>query len=183
MAQTCYSCGGQGEVVQKVKKKSLLKVKVPGGIDHDQRLRLTGEGQPGLKGGPSGDLYVHVSVKEHQIFQRDGFDVFCEVPVSFAQAALGCDLKVPTLNGQVLLNVKAGTQSGQRQKLKNKGITRLDGRGMGDQIVTIKVETPTALSGKQREIYEQLRQLEEENNNQTNPMTKGFFDKVKELFQ
>lgn len=182
MSQTCYSCGGSGEIVQKTKKKSTLAVKIPAGIDHGQRLRLSGEGQPGTKNASSGDLYVQVLVKSHEIFDRDGFDVHCEVPISFSQAALGCDLEVPTLTGKVKLVIKPGTQSGQKQRLKGKGIARIDGRGIGDQLITIKVETPTSLTSEQKQLFEKLAELGHSDDH-SNPITKGFFEKVKTLFQ
>lgn len=182
MSQTCYSCGGSGEIVQKTKKKSTLSVKIPAGIDHGQRLRLSGEGQPGTKNAPSGDLYVQVLVKAHEIFERDSFDVHCEVPISFSQAALGCELEVPTLSGKVKLTVKSGTQSGQKQRLKGKGIARIDGRGIGDQLITLKVETPSSLSAEQKQLFEKLAELDHKEG-LSNPMAKGFFEKVKTLFQ
>ena len=182
MSQTCYTCGGIGEIVQTTRKKSTLNVKIPAGIDHGQRLRLSGEGQPGSKGAPGGDLYVLVNVQEHELFVRDEYDVHCEVPISFSQAALGDEIEVPTLGGKVLLNVKPGTQSGQKQRLRGKGISRLDGRGIGDQIVTIKVETPTSLTPEQKEIFKKLSESEKAHQH-SNPMSKGFFEKMKNLFQ
>lgn len=182
MSQTCYACGGAGEIVQKSRKKSLLNVKIPAGIDNGQRLRLSSEGQPGLKGGPAGDLYVSVEVLPHDIFKREGQDVYCDVPISFSQAALGAEIEVPTLTGKVALTIKPGTQSGQKQRLRSKGITRLDGRGLGDQIVTLNVETPSSLSSEQRQLFIQLAELEK-NQHHTNPMARGFFEKVKHLFQ
>jgi len=182
MSQTCYSCGGAGEVSQKIKQKSTLNVKIPAGIDNGQRMRLTGEGQKGSKGGPSGDLYVSLLVKEHQLFQREAQDIYCEVPISFSQAALGDEVEVPTLTGKVKLTVKPGTQSGQKQRLKGKGITRLDGRGIGDQLVTLTVETPTALSSEQKQLFSQLAELEKKQGH-SNPMSKTFIDKVKDFFQ
>lgn len=178
MAQTCYQCGGTGEVVQTTKKKTSLSVKIPAGIDDGQRLRVSGEGQPGVKGGPSGDLYVHVLVQTHELFKRDQQDVYCDVPISFSQAALGAEIEVPTLAGKVKLVIKPGTQSGQRQRLKGKGIARLDGRGIGDQIITLVLETPVDLTAEQRELFVKLQESE-----QKQPIAKGFFDKVKELFQ
>lgn len=178
MAQTCYQCGGVGEVVQTTKKKTSLSVKIPAGIDDGQRLRVSGEGQPGVKGGPEGDLYVHVQVQSHELFKRDQQDVYCDVPISFSQAALGAEIEVPTLSGKVKLVVKPGTQSGQRQRLKGKGIARLDGRGIGDQIITLILETPVDLTPEQRELFVKLQESE-----QKQPIAKGFFDKVKELFQ
>ncbi|MFP5459138.1 MAG: molecular chaperone DnaJ [Bacteriovoracia bacterium] len=172
----CGTCNGQG----RVRKKETLSVKVPAGIDEGQRLKLSGQGDGGVHGGPSGDLYVLIRIKEHEFFSRDTFDVICEVPVSFSQAALGAEIEVPTLGGRVSMKVPAGTQSGKKMRLKNKGIAKLGGYGLGDQIISIHVETPTKLSAEQRELFERLAALD---SNQSNPMTKGFFDRVKDLFQ
>ena len=131
-------------------------------------------------GGPSGDLYVLVEIDEHEFFEREGFDVKCTVPVSFSQAALGAELEVPTLTGRVSVKIPPGTQSGKKMRLKSKGIQRLGGYGQGDQIIGIHVETPTKLTAQQREIFENLEQLD---NKSSHPMAKGFFDKVKDLFQ
>jgi molecular chaperone DnaJ len=180
-AQTCPQCGGSGEFVEKTKKKVNLSVKVPAGIDNEQRLKISGEGHAGSRGGPNGDLYVHIRVKPHEIFERDGADVYCEVPISFSQAALGAEVEVPTLTGKVQLKVTAGTQSGKKMRLKGKGITKLGGYGIGDQIILLMVETPTQLSSEQRELFERLATLE--NSNHSNPMSKGFFEKVRNLFQ
>jgi molecular chaperone DnaJ len=181
MAQTCHSCQGTGEIVQTVKKKSKLSVKVPAGIDDGQKLKLSREGGPGRQGGPSGDLYVDLRVAGHSIFERHEFDVHCEVPVSFSQAALGAEVEVPTLSGKVVVKVPPGTQSGKRMRLKDKGIAYINGRGMGDQLIHLVVETPTKISNEQRDLFEQLAALETKHN--SNPLSKGFFDKVKDLFQ
>lgn len=190
MAQTCPKCRGQGQSVKdtckkcsgqgKVRKTVDLAVKIPAGIDEGQRLKLSGEGDKGIQGGYPGDLYVLVKIAQHEFFQREEFDVVCTVPITFSQAALGFDVEVPTLGGKVAVKVPAGTQSGKKMRLKGKGITRLGGYGIGDQIINVHVETPTKLSTEQREIFERLALLEQKN---SNPMTKGFFDRVKELFQ
>ncbi|MCT4642236.1 MAG: molecular chaperone DnaJ [Bacteriovoracaceae bacterium] len=180
ISQPCPTCHGTGEIAQRVKKKSSLSVKVPSGIDHGQRLKLSGEGDSGSMGGPNGDLYVQVLIEEHEFFQRDEFDVYCDVPISFSQAALGATVEVPTLGGKVEVNIPAGTQSGKRMRLKGKGIQRLGGYGQGDQIITISVETPTKLTDEQRKLFEELAALEQTN---TNPLSRGFFDKMKDLFQ
>lgn len=180
IAQTCPKCGGQGEIAERVKKKSKLSVKVPGGIDSGQRLKLTGEGDIGSNGGPNGDLYVQVRIEEHEFFEREGFDVHCNVPISFSQAALGAEVEVPTLGGKVSLSIPAGTQSGKRMRLKSKGIQRLGAYGQGDQIITVVLETPTKLSEEQRELFGRLGDLE---HTKTNPLSRGFFDRVKDLFQ
>ena len=189
VASTCPKCNGSGSMIKdpcgtcngqgKKKKKVDLQVKIPAGIDDGQRLKLSNEGDAGSNGGPNGDLYVVVRIKQHELFERDEFDVHCTVPVSFSQAALGCELEVPTLSGKVALKIPAGTQSGVKMRLKSKGIQRLGGYGMGDQIVTVHVETPTKLSNEQKDLLKRLQELEPN----SNPMSRGFFDKVKDLFQ
>jgi molecular chaperone DnaJ len=179
IAQPCPKCHGTGEIAERTRKKTTLSVSVPAGIDHGQRLKLSNEGDVGSNGGPNGDLYVQVSVKEHEIFERSGFDVYCEVPITFSQAALGSDIEVPTLGGRVAVTIPAGTQSGKKMRLKAKGITKLGGYGQGDQIIEIHVETPTKLSNEQREIFERLAGLE---STHSSPKSTGFFEKVKELF-
>jgi molecular chaperone DnaJ len=190
VSSTCPKCHGSGETISNPCKDcrgqglketdAKLSVKIPAGIDEGQRLKLTNEGDAGQFGGPNGDLYVNIVLKEHEIFDREGFDVFCTLPISFSQAALGAEIDVPTLSGRVSLNIPAGTQSGKKMRLKGKGITKLGGYGLGDQIVNIHVETPTKITAEHREIFSRLSALEEKG---TNPMSKGFFEKVKELFQ
>ena len=191
IAQTCPKCHGSGQMIKdkcgtchgsgKTKKHEKLSVKGPAGIDEGQRLKLTGQGDAGAHGGPAGDLYVLIRIKEHEFFKRQDFDVVCEVPVSFSQAALGAEIEVPTLSGRVSVKIPTGTQSGKKLRLKNKGIAKLGGYGFGDQIISVHVETPTKLSAEQRELYERLAVLEETHS--SNPMSRGFFDKVKDLFQ
>lgn len=190
IAQPCPKCHGSGQVIKdacvtcngrgRTKKREKLSVKVPAGINEGQRLKLSGQGDSGLNGGPGGDLYVLIHLQSHEIFTRDEFDVLCEVPISFSQAALGTEIEVPTLWGRVSMKIPEGTQSGQKMKLKNKGIAKLGGYGLGDQIITIHVETPSKLTKEQREIFARLSELEQ---NSSNPMSKGFFEKVRELFQ
>lgn len=189
VSSTCPKCNGSGQMIKdpcgtchgqgKKKKKVDLQVKIPAGIDEGQRLKLSGEGDAGSMGGPNGDLYVVINIKPHNIFERDEFDVHCTVPISFSQAALGAEMEVPTLSGKVALKIPAGTQSGVKMRLKGKGIQRLGGYGVGDQIVTVHVETPTKLSSEQKELFNRLAELDEH----SNPMSRGFFDKVKDLFQ
>ncbi len=189
VASTCPKCHGAGQMISdpchkchgegRKKKKIDLAVKVPAGIDEGQRLKLSREGDVGPNGGPCGDLYVLVQIKEHELFERDQFDVYCQVPISFSQAALGAEVEVPTLGGKVAVNVPLGTQSGTKMRLKNKGIQRLGGYGQGDQILEIHVETPTKLNSEQREILVRLMELDDEG---TSPMAQGFLDKVKNLF-
>ena len=142
-------------------------------------VRSTGDGEPGEHGGPPGDLYVVIHVKDHPIFVREDTEVLCEVPVSFVQAALGAHIDVPTLDGKHRMKVPAGTQSGKVIPIKGKGIPRLHGGGRGDQHVRILVETPTHLSAEQKELLERFAELSGE---QTHPQTKTFFEKVRELF-
>jgi molecular chaperone DnaJ len=190
IAQPCPKCHGSGQIIKEAcetcggrgrnKKREKLSVKVPAGIDEGQRLKLTGQGDAGSNGGPAGDLFVLIHLEPHEFFKRDEYDVHCEVPITFSQAALGTEVEVPTLGGRVSMKIPEGTQSGQKMKLRNKGITKLGGYGFGDQIITIHVETPAKLSKEQRDLFRQLQELEQ---NQSNPMTKGFFERVRELFQ
>lgn len=190
ISQPCPKCHGSGQMIKdpcetchgrgRSKKREKLQVKVPAGIDEGQRLKLSGQGDAGTNGGPSGDLFVLIHIEEHEFFKRDEYDVHCEVPISFSQAALGTEIEVPTLGGRVSMKIPEGTQAGQKMKLRNKGITKLGGYGFGDQIITIHVETPTKLSREQKEIFQRLQEMEQ---NTSNPMTKGFFDRVKDLFQ
>jgi molecular chaperone DnaJ len=190
IAQPCPKCHGTGQMIKdpcntchgrgRNKKKEKLSVKVPAGIDEGQRLKLSGQGDSGSNGGPSGDLYVLIRIQDHEFFKREDYDVHCEVPISFSQAALGTDIEVPTLGGRVSMKIPEGTQSGQKMKLRNKGITKLGGYGFGDQIITIHVETPTKLTKEQRELFAKMSELEQTT---SNPMTRGFFDRVRELFQ
>jgi molecular chaperone DnaJ len=190
IAQPCPKCQGTGQMIKDAcetchgrgrnKKREKLSVKVPAGIDEGQRLKLSGQGNSGINGGPAGDLYVLIHIEQHEFFKRDEFDVHCEVPISFSQAALGAEIEVPTLGGRVSMKIPEGVQSGQKMKLRNKGITKLGGYGFGDQIISIHVETPTKPSKEQKEIFARLSELEQTS---SNPMTKGFFEKVRELFQ
>lgn len=189
VSSTCPKCNGSGQMIKdpcgtchgagKKKKKVDLQVKIPAGIDQGQRLKLSNEGDAGSNGGQNGDLYVVINIRPHEIFERDEFDVYCTVPISFSKAALGTEMEVPTLSGKVSLKIPAGTQSGVKMRLKGKGIQRLGGYGIGDQIVTVHVETPTKLSSEQKDLFQRLAEVDES----SNPMSRGFFDKVKDLFQ
>ena len=189
METTCPICHGSGEVIVdkcvpcrgegRTRDSSSLKVEIPAGIDEEQRIKLPNQGESGLYGGPSGDLYVRINVVPHDFFQRDGFNVHCKVPISFSQAALGAEIEVPTLSGGVSFKIPPGTQSEKKMQLKKKGITRLGSYGQGDQILHIHVETPTQLNNKQKELFFQLASLEHK---RCNPMVKGFFDRVKDIF-
>jgi molecular chaperone DnaJ len=186
---TCPHCHGTGQIIKepcpecaghgRKRKKSNIEVSIPAGIDSGQKLRLTGEGDSGPYGGPSGDLYVSINVEKDDFFQRDEYDILCEVPISFSQAALGADIEVPTMTGKVSVKIPTGIQSGKKIRLKGKGVAHLDGRGLGDQILTIQVETPGRLTVEQRELFKKLSELEQKN---SNPMTVGFFEKVRNFF-
>jgi molecular chaperone DnaJ len=165
----CQRCKGKG----KVRRSFTNKVKVPAGIDNDQTLRVGGEGCCGSNGGPAGDLLVNVRIKPHAIFKRQGTGVYCELPISFAQAALGAEIEVPTIDGKAPINIAEGTQTGTVIRLKGKGIPYLRSAARGDQFVTVIVETPTHLSKEQKEL---LRQFEQEASEKTNPKRKKFFD-------
>ncbi len=189
VARPCNRCGGAGQVITdpcrtcggrgKVDSETVLTVKIPPGADTGTRLRLAGEGEPGDHGGPAGDLYVVLHVKEHPIFTREDTEIMCEVPISFAQAALGATIDVPTLEGKHPLKIPAGTQSGKIIRLKGKGMPSLNGHGRGDQHVRIIVETPTHLTTEQKDLLHRFAEISGED---THPQTKSFLRKVKELF-
>jgi molecular chaperone DnaJ len=171
----CGDCGGRGrtETVQK------MNVRIPAGVETGVRLRLSGEGEAGFDGGPPGDLYVVLHVREHPLFQREGPDLRCELPISIAQAALGCDVEVPTLEGKQTITVHPGTQSGETLRLREKGLPRLGGGPAGDQYVEIFVEIPTRLSSEQRELLERFAEV---SGDDVSPRRRGFLDKLRELF-
>lgn len=169
----CTTCNGKGRIRKSVK----LKINIPAGIDDGQTISLRGEGEPGAKGGPSGDLYIAIRVRQHVIFQRQGNDVICEVPITFVQAALGAELEVPTLDGRVKYTIPEGTQTGSIFKLRGKGIPFLKSSGRGDQYVKVNVEVPKRMNEKQREI---LRQFAELGGDEIHEQRKGFFDKMKD---
>ena len=189
VSRPCSDCHGTGEVVAdpcakchgvgKIPAEEVIEVNIPAGVDNGTRVRLTGMGEPGDRGGPPGDLYVTVIVREHPLFQREDYEVFCEVPISFTQAALGAKIDVPTLDGKVKMTIPTGTQSGKVFRLKGKGVPHLHSQQRGDQHVRVIVETPTDLSSKQRELLEKFAELSGE---ESHPQSKGFFDKVRELF-
>ena len=176
ISEPCKECRGKGTV----KRNKKLKVKIPAGVDNGSRLRVSGEGEAGAKGGPSGDLYVYLYVKPHKFFERDGTTVLCEVPINIVQATLGADIKVPTLDGQVTMKVPEGTQPGKVLRLKGKGISSLRGGSRGDQLVRIKVVVPTKLSDKQKDALRKFADISKDN---INPEEKSFMDKVKDFFK
>lgn len=170
----CSHCMGQG----RRRKERTIEVNIPAGVEDGQRIRLSGEGEAGALGGPAGDLYVFLTVKPHQFFARDGYNVLCEVPITFTQAALGAEIKVPTLEGQATLRIPEGTQTGKVFRLRGQGIAHLRGSGRGDQLVRTKVVTPTKLTEGQRKA---LMELAKESGEEP-PEVKNFFERVRDVF-
>ena len=190
IAQTCPRCQGAGKVIEKPcknchgagrkEKASKIKIKIPAGVDTGAGLRSSGNGAAGPRGGPSGDLYVVLHVQEHDIFDREGDDLICEVPISFVQAALGSEIEVPTLTGKAQIKIPSGTQSGTVFRLKGKGIKNVQGYGQGDLHVRVVVEVPAHLNSAQKQKLQEFAALCDED---VNPISKGFFDKAKNLFR
>ena len=179
IADPCRGCGGGG----RVERRKTLSVRVPPGVDTGDRIRLAGEGEAGLRGGPRGDLYVQIDVREHPIFVRDGRDLYCEVPVSFVQAALGGELEVPTLDGRVKIKVPQETQTGKMFRLRGKGVMPVRGGGVGDLLCKVVVETPVRLNEEQREILRGFeRSLHEGGHQKHSPKGSGWFKSVKDFF-
>jgi molecular chaperone DnaJ len=171
----CTSCGGAG----RVRKMHTLSVKIPAGVDNGSRLKLRGEGETAPARGVPGDLYVVIQVEPHPIFTRENLDILCDVPISFVQAALGAEIDVPTLDGKIKMKIPSGTQSGKVFRIKGKGVKDVHGYEQGDQHVLVLVETPTHLTARQKELLKEFAALGGED---INPLSKGFFDKVKQLF-
>jgi len=189
ISRTCDGCGGVGQRLKRacsvchgrgrVEMLQKMGIRIPPGIDTGTRLRLSGEGEAGFDGGPPGDLYVVLKVREHPLFVRDGANLLCEVPVSIAQAALGCDVEVPCLDGKRTLHIAAGTQSGEVIRLRGEGLPRLGGGPRGDQLVQVFVEVPARLSEKQRELLEEFARI---SGDEVNPRRRSFLDTLRELF-
>ncbi len=171
----CGTCRGQGVV----KKQKTLSVKIPAGVDTGNRIRLSGEGEAGTRGGPNGDLYVEVHVKKHNIFQREGNDLYCEVPIDFVTATLGGSIEVPTLTGKLKIKVPAGTQTGKLFRLRGKGIKAIRG-GVGDLLCQVKIETPVNLNKKQKDL---LKEFSESCGKKHHPESDSFFGKMKSFFE
>ncbi|MCX7746841.1 MAG: molecular chaperone DnaJ [Clostridia bacterium] len=169
----CQSCSGKG----RIRKSISIKVNIPAGIDDGQTISLRGEGEPGARGGPSGDLYISIRVKPHTIFQRQGNDIVCEIPITFVQAALGAELEVPTLDGKVRYNVPEGTQTGSVFRIKAKGVPFLRGNGRGDLYVKVNVEVPKKLNEKQKSILKEFAEL---SGDDIHEQRKSFFNKMKD---
>jgi molecular chaperone DnaJ len=187
--RTCPTCGGLGQIIKnpckacagagRVQKDRSLSVNIPQGVETGTRIRLAGEGEAGLRGGPTGDLYIFIEVADHPIFQRDGANLFCRVPVSMAEAALGGDIEVPTIDGgRSRVKVPEGSQSGKQMRLRSKGMPVLRGGAWGDMFIELAVETPVNLTARQKEILREFDRLSEENN----PESKNFFSKVKSFW-
>ena len=188
--RACSNCGGSGKIIKekcttcqgsgKVRKQRKIHVKIPAGVDDGAQLRMSGEGEGGLRGGPAGDLYIVIRVKSHDFFEREGNDIYCEIPLTFAQAALGDEIEIPTLREKVKLKIPAGTQTGTYFRLKGKGVPHLRGSGQGDQHVKVVVVTPSKLSEEQKDL---LREFAALNGEQTHENEQSFFDRVKRAFR
>ena len=190
MASVCSTCHGAGKMVTdpctecrgagRLKKKQQITIKIPAGIDNGMRLRLAGHGDAGEGGGPAGDLYVYVSVEPHHFFQRQGDDVFVELPIGFTEAALGCKKEIPTPLGETArINIPEGTQTDKVLRVKGEGMANVRGHGKGDLLIKVIVETPVRLTDDQKELLKSFAALEKEQNS---PRKKNFFDKIKSLF-
>ena len=164
-------------ILGKVRKTVKINLNIPAGIDDGQTMSLRGEGDPGVKGGPAGDLFVTINVRPHSLFKRQGNDVVCEMPITFVQAALGSELEVPTLDGKVKYSMPEGTQTGTIFRLKGKGIPYLRGNGRGDQYVKVEIDVPKKLNEKQKTI---LREFADISGDEVYEKRKGFFDKMKD---
>ncbi|MCX8091193.1 MAG: molecular chaperone DnaJ [Verrucomicrobiae bacterium] len=190
IAQTCPQCRGAGRVIERPckachgegrrERTSKIRLRIPAGVESGSRLRSAGNGEAGLRGGPPGDLYVVLHVKPHEIFQRDGDDLYCEVPVSMVQAALGGEIEVPTLDGKATIKIPPGTQPGTMFRLKGKGVKNVQGYGQGDLHVRINVEIPARLTAAQRAKLQEFAELCDES---VHPIRQSFFEKAKKLFR
>ena len=189
--RTCPTCQGRGEMIDnpcsacsgsgRVTRERALSVNIPAGVEDGTRIRLANEGEAGLRGGPAGDLYIFLAVKPHQFFQRDGADLYCRVPISMVQAALGGEFAVPTVDGsQSKVKIPEGTQSGKQFRIKGKGMPVLRSRDLGDLYIQAVVETPQNLNKRQRELLSEFEAISSKANN---PETAGFFDKIKDFFE
>src|SRR5882724_5199968 len=189
--RTCPSCQGRGEIINdpcascsgtgRVVKERTLSVNIPAGVEDGTRIRLAGEGEAGVRGGPAGDLYIFLSLKPHEFFQRDGADIFCRVPIAMTAASLGGQIDVPTLDGgQTRVKIPEGTEAGKQFRLKGKGMPVLRSKVTGDMYIQVEVETPKNLTRRQREL---LDEFERESHKETSPASLGFFSKMKEFFE
>ncbi len=189
MSRTCNQCHGRGTIIKdpckecrgsgRIRRTRRVKVKIPAGINNGSHLRLTGQGEAGLRGGPTGDLYIAIRVRPHPIFKREGDTVICDVPITFTQAALGGEIRVPTLNGRARLKIPPGTQTNKIFRLRRMGIPHLHSSGRGDQWVKVIIETPVSLSAEQKQLF---KRLEEVGRGNGQPKARDFFNKVRQLF-
>lgn len=176
--EPCTTCSGQG----KIKRQKTLEVKIPAGIDDGMRIRSTGNGEPGMNGGPPGDLYIEIRIREHDIFERDGDDLHCQVPVSFITAALGGEIEVPTLQGKAAIDIPEGTQAGKQFRLRGKGIKGVRSSYPGDLYCHIVVETPVKLTEYQRKLLRELEESLKKGGAKHSPSGEGWTDKLKRFF-
>src|SRR5467141_2449577 len=193
IAQTCPRCHGTGSIIPnpcaacggtgRVKLQKTLSVRIPAGVDEGDRVRLSGEGEPGVNGGPPGDLYVQVHIKPHPVFQRDHDDLHCEMPISFSTAALGGDIGIPTLDGTAHIRVPSETQTGKIFRLKGKGIKGVRSHLPGDLFCHVVVETPVSLTERQRQLLREFESISQQASARHNPRAKSWLDKVKEFFE
>ncbi|MFJ5445776.1 molecular chaperone DnaJ [Methylobacillus methanolivorans] len=191
--QTCPKCHGSGKMVKepcptchgggRVKQHKTLSVKIPAGVDEGDRIRLSGEGEAGVNGGPPGDLYVVVHLKKHEIFERDGANLHCEMPISFTTAALGGEIEIPTLDGHAKMKVPPETQTGAVFRLRGKGIKPLRSSDMGDLMCHVVVETPVKLTERQKELLKELEDINQQDSGKHSPRAKSWMTKVKDFFQ
>ena len=191
--QACPTCHGRGKIIKdpcnkchgegRVEKSKTLSVKIPAGVDTGDRIRLSGEGEAGEYGAPPGDLYVQVSVREHAIFQRDGNNLYCEVPISFSKAALGGEIEVPTLDGKVNLKIPAETQTGRMFRMRGKGVKSVRSHAVGDLLCKVVMETPVNLNERQKELLREFEDTLTGQSKKHSPKAEGFFDGVKKFFQ
>lgn len=190
--QTCPKCHGTGRYIPdpcntchgagRVKHHKTLSVKIPAGVDEGDRIRLTGEGEAGVNGGPTGDLYVQIHLKPHTVFQREHDDLHCEMPVSFTTAALGGEIKVPTLDGAAHLKIPAGSQTGKAFRLRGKGIKGVRSHAHGDLLCHVVIETPVSLTDRQKELLREFEEISQGNDGRNNPKAQGWLDRVKDFF-
>jgi molecular chaperone DnaJ len=190
--QTCPKCHGRGKVVQspcatcngagRVKRQKTLSVKIPAGVDEGDRIRLSGEGEAGVNGGPSGDLYVVIHIRAHEVFSREGNDLHCEMPISLTKAALGGEIEIPTLDGYAKIKIPLETQTGKVFRLRGKGIKGVRSNTYGDLLCHVVVETPVNLTPRQKELLQELEEINDRDSGRHNPRAKSWMDRVKEFF-
>jgi len=190
--QTCPTCHGSGKQITdpchkchgvgQVKTHKTLNVKIPAGVDEGDRIRLSGEGEPGQNGGPAGDLFVVTHIKKHSVFERDGMDLHCEMPISFATAALGGEVEIPTLDGMVKVKIAAETQSGKVYRVRGKGVKSVRGHDVGDLMCHVIVETPVRLTERQKELLREFEAISQGDVAMHNPRANSFMDKLKDFF-